>query len=296
MHPILFQIGPIQIYSFGLMISLGFTLAVLVSFLNAKRHGVDPWNIVDMALYLFLGGLIGSRLLYVFLNWSDYAGGPIWRLLATWEGGVSFYGAIGGGFLAAAWFTRRHKMSLARVADTVAPGLAIAAAVGRIGCLLNGCCYGLPSSGFFGVFTRFAPGLRHPTQLYEAGAYFLVFILLLWWQRRYTRVPGQLFLTFIWAYLIGRYGVEFLRADGYRIYPWLTLTQAASLVIAAVAIAVYIYLGRRHEKTVEAVEAVEGPTGAAPVEAAAAAADEPPAPPAPAAPAGTDTAAPGGTD
>ena len=236
------------------MLSLGFTLAVVVSFFNAKRHGVDPWTVVDMALWLFIGGLLGSRLLYVILNWGDYAGGPLWKLVATWEGGVSFYGAIGGGFLTAVWFTYRSKVSLARFADTVAPGIALAACIGRLGCFLNGCCYGLPTSGAFGVFTRYVPGLRHPTQLYESFAYLLVFIFLLWWQRRYALVPGRLFLTFVWAYLGGRYIVEFLRADGYRIYPWLTLTQAASLVIAAAAAVFYIYLGRRDRNRTEEPE------------------------------------------
>lgn len=244
MHPVLFEIGPITVYSFGLMLSLGFALAIIVAFLNAKRHGLDPWVIIDMGLYLFLAGLVGSRLLYVILNWDEFAGQPAIKLIATWEGGVAFYGAITGGFVAALVFARIHRLSLARIADTVAPGLALAAAVGRLGCFLNGCCYGIETSGFWGTFTRFAPGLRHPTQLYESTAYFLVFAFLLWWQRRHARVPGQLFLTFVGAYIIGRYAIEFFR-EGQRVYSWLTLTQAASLVILAVTVAVYIYLGRR---------------------------------------------------
>lgn len=244
MYPVLFEIGPITVYSFGLMLSLGFALAILVAFFNARRHGLDPWVIIDMGLWLFLAGLLGSRLLYVVLNWDEFAGQPAIKLIATWEGGVAFYGAISGGFLAALVFARLHKLSLARIADTVAPGLAIAAAVGRLGCFLNGCCHGIETSGFWGTLTRFAPGLRHPTQLYESAAYFGVFAFLLWWQKRHAKVPGQLFLTFVIAYIAGRYAIEFFR-EGQRLYPWLTLTQAASLVILAVAVAVYVYLGRR---------------------------------------------------
>ncbi len=259
MHPVVFEIGPITIYSYGLMLSLAFALAVLTAFLNARRHGVDPWLFVDMALLLFLAGLLGSRLLYVALNWDDYAGRPLWTILATWEGGVSFYGAILGGFLAAVWFTRRRGLRLAPIADAVAPGLALAAAVGRIGCFLNGCCYGVPTSGILGVFTRFAPGLRHPTQLYESFAYFLVFGFLLWWQKKRARAPGQLFVLFVGAYLVGRYVVEFFRDDGHRFYPWLSLTQAASLVIAAVAVAAYVWLGRRHRAETAAPRASRAP-------------------------------------
>jgi len=260
LHPILFRIGPVNIYSFGLMLSLGFALAVLVSFLNAKRHGVDRWVVVDMALWLFLAGLLGSRLVYVVMNWDDYAGGPLWRVFATWEGGVSFFGAIAGGFLAVAVFARRHRLSLARIADTVAPGLALAAAVGRIGCALNGCCYGLPTAGFWGVFTRFAPGLRHPTQLYESAAYFVTFGFLLWWQGRRERAPGQVFTMFVLCYLAGRFLVEFFR-EGQRLYPWLTVTQAAALVVAAAALAAYVHLGRRARRTREGADADRGLSG-----------------------------------
>lgn len=243
MHPVLFHLGPLTVFSFGFMLSLGFALAVLVAFLNAKAHGIDPWTIIDMALYLFLFGLLGSRLLFVLMNWSLYASDPV-RILYTWEGGVSFYGAIAGGFIVLAVFARRGRLSLGRLADTLAPGLAIAASVGRIGCALNGCCYGLPTSGGWGVFTRFAPGLRYPTQLFEASAYFLVFVFLLWWQKRHAKAPGQLFLTFVGAYIVGRFGIEYLR-EGQRLYPWLTLTQAASVVIVVAVLAVYLYLGRR---------------------------------------------------
>jgi len=250
-HPVLFEIGPINVYSFGLMLALGFSLAVLVSFLNARRHGLDPWLIVDMALYLFIAGLLGSRLLFVALNWEDYAGAPLVKLLATWEGGVSFFGAIAGGFVAVVLFSLRHRLDLWRVADTVSPGLALAAAVGRVGCFLNGCCYGLPTEGFWGTFTRFAPGLRHPTQLYESVLYFLVFGFLLWWQRRGAKAAGQLFLAFVACYLVARGAVEFFR-EGQRLYPWLSLTQAASIPIFLAAVTGYFYLGRRARRQAEA--------------------------------------------
>lgn len=244
MHPILFKVGPVNVYSFGLMLSLGFALAVVVAFFNAKRNGIDPWSIIDMALWLFLAGLVGSRLVYVAVNWDYYAGQSIWKLVATWEGGVSFFGAIGGGFLAVLLFARRHRLDLARVADAAAPGVALAAAVGRLGCALNGCCYGIPTGGAWGVFTRFAPGLRYPTQLFESATYFLVFLFLLWWQRRRERVPGQTFIVFVLSYLVGRGLIENLR-DGERIYAWLTLTQAVGIVVAIVALVVFLYLGRR---------------------------------------------------
>jgi len=255
-HPVLFQIGPVNVYSFGLMLALGFSLAVVVSFLNARRHGLEPWLVVDMALYLFIAGLLGSRLLFVVLNWDDYAGAPLVKLLATWEGGVSFFGAIAGGFIAVAVFAWRHRFNLWRVADTVSPGLALAAAVGRIGCFLNGCCYGLPTEGFWGTLTRFAPGLRHPTQLYESALYFLIFFFLLWWQSRSAKAKGQLFLTFVASYLVARYAVEFFR-EGQRIYPSLSLTQAASIPIFIVVVAGYFYLGHRARREAEARTAAE---------------------------------------
>jgi len=243
LHPVLFRLGSINVYSFGLMLSLGFGLAVLIGFFNAKRHGVDSWVMVDMAFYLFVAGLIGSRLVFVAMNWRLYAANPV-SVFYTWEGGVSFYGAILGGLVVVVLFARKRRLSVGRLADMLSPGLALAASIGRLGCALNGCCYGLPTSGFWGVFTRFAPGLRHPTQLYESSLYLLIFVFLLRWQKRHAKVPGQLFLTFVGLYLGGRFLVEYFR-DGERLYSWLTVTQAASLVIAVVTIAVYLYLGRR---------------------------------------------------
>lgn len=255
MYPVLFHIGPVNVYSFGLMLSLAFALAVLVAFFNARNHGVDRWLMIDMALWMFLAGLVGARLVFVLLNWSYYAANPV-EVFATWEGGVSFYGAILGGFLVVVAFARRRRLQLGPVADAIAPGVALAASVGRLGCALNGCCYGLPTSGLWGVFTRFAPGLRHPTQLYESTLYLLSFLFLLGWQKKHAKVPGQLFLTFVGLYLAGRFAVEFLR-EGERIYSWLTVTQAASLVIAPVVLLAYVYLDWR-AKT--AAAAAPGPS------------------------------------
>jgi len=248
LYPVLFRLGPVSVYSFGLLLALGFLLAVAVAFFNAKRHGIDKWLVLDMALFAFIAGLVGSRLLFVLLNWQLYADEPL-KVFATWEGGVSFYGAIAGGFVVVVIFARRFKIRVGRLADTVAPGLALAASVGRLGCLLNGCCYGVPTSGFWGVFTRFAPGLRHPTQLYESVAYLLVFVFLLWWQKRHARAPGQVFLAFVGAYIVARFGVEFFR-EGERVYPWLSLTQAASIVIFLATVVIYIYLGYRAQAPV----------------------------------------------
>lgn len=271
MHPILFHVGPFTVYSFGVMLGLGFAMAVLVTFYNAKNHDVDPWLIVDMAVWLYLAGLVGSRLLFVVLNWSYYAANPV-KIIATWEGGVSFYGAILGGFLVVLYFSRRRKFLFGPVADTVAPGLAIAASIGRLGCALNGCCYGIPTSGIWGVFTRYAPGLRHPSQLYESSLYMLLFFFLLRWQKRHAKVPGQLFLTFVGGYLLGRFVAEFFR-DGERIYAWLTLTQAASIVIAVVVVLAYVYLGWRARDAATAAPA-PAPAPAEAAETAAAAGDD----------------------
>lgn len=256
LHPILFHLGRLNVYSYGLMLSLAFGLAVVVTFLNSRRHGVDPWLVVDMAPLLFLAGFVGSRLVYVLLNWSDYAARPL-GVFATWEGGESFYGAILGGLVVVVAFARRRKLRLGPVVDAMAPGLALAASIGRVGCFLNGCCYGVLTSGSWGVFTRYVPGLRHPTQLYESAAYFGVFLFLLWWQRRAARVPGQLFLTFVGGYLVSRYVVEFFR-EGQRIYPWLSLTQAASLIIGLAAVVLYVYLGQR-AKAAPALAAAPAP-------------------------------------
>ena len=258
MHPIAFRIAGFEIHTWGILFALGFGLAILVAEMNAHRVGLPSWLFVESALYVALGALAGARLLYVLLDWNLYAGEP-WRVLNTREGGLSLYGGLGGGVLAVALFTHFRHISFARFLDAGAPGLILGTGITRLGCFLEGCCWGIPTDGTWGVLTRFAPGLRQPAQLYEMGLDLILFLVLWYLAPRLSRLPGQLFLVYLGGYSLLRFGVEFVR-DVPHLWGWLTVTQPAALATALVSFGWFWYRARTGRRLSHA-ETVEGDRG-----------------------------------
>ena len=245
---LLHRFGPLPIKSYGTMLVIGFIVATAWCMKDGRRLGYQPVIFLDLAVYLLVGSLIGARILYVLLDWSSYASSPR-AILAVWEGGLSFHGGVLGA-LAAGWlFTRRRGLKFLELADVVAPAIALGYAFGRIGCFLNGCCYGRPTSLPWGVRFPCATWLDgrpitvpvHPAQLYASVASLLIFVLLLW-LRRFARRDGHIFLFFIILYSVYRFAIEFIRRGvtgrPWSILPALTEAQAASIVLLVVAAAV----------------------------------------------------------
>ncbi len=241
MYPVVLHIGQISVYSYGLMLSIAIIVGTFLAMREAKRVGWEPGLVVDFIALAVLGGLVGSRLVYVALDPGLFLKEP-WRVFFLQEGGLSLHGAVLGGVLVGIWFTRKHGIAFWKLADICAPSLALGTAIARIGCFLNGCCYGLPTGGAWGVLTRYAPGLRYPTQLFES-ALSLVLFFFLWKFRERTRFPGQLFFGYLLGYSLIRFGVEFFRASQ-AFSAWLTVAQVASLGIAAAALLIMGFLAR----------------------------------------------------
>lgn len=267
MYPVLFRLpeslpilGGAEITTFGICMLLAFLTAGYVTRAELERTGHDPnkaWDFVFMAV---IGGIVGARLYYIGLNWQRLVEDPVPLVFA--RGGLVWYG----GFILATalviWEIRRSKLPLGKMADVVAPGLAIAYAVGRIGCFLVGDDWGRPTDSWVGIaFPNGRPPTRvdiierdfgiavdpalvekygqivpvHPTQLYEVGMSTLIFFLL-WRIRDHRHHPGWLFM--VWLAMAGmeRFLVEFLRAKDDRFIGMLTLAQCISLSIVAVGI------------------------------------------------------------
>ncbi len=233
MHPILFELGPLRFYSYGLLIALGFLAASALAARRAAAAGLDPGKIQGVALTALLAGLAGGRIAYVLLRWDLFRDNPV-EILRLDHGGLVFFGGLAGGLLGGVWAIRRAGMPLARTVDLLIPPLVLAHAFGRIGCLLNGCCYGKFTSLPWGI--RF-PGeelRRHPTQLYEALALLAIFFLLKRLERRAPR-PGTVLLAYGLSYALWRFFVEFLRADNPPIALGLTIFQWISVGVALVS-------------------------------------------------------------
>ncbi len=256
------RFGPVPIRSYGFMLLVGMVAGLIFMAHSGWRYGIERTMLVDVALVCLVGGILGARLLYVALDWDQFAGSPR-SIFRVWEGGLSFHGGLAGGVLAAYLLARWRRIRFSSLADAAAPAVALAYAISKLGCFLNGCCFGGHCDSFWGV--RFAPGSEaaawslglppgqpattwgeplYPAQLLDCALALVVFFVLLR-LRRVLQRPGHLFIAFVGLYGIERFVVEFWRhgASGRSFpgLPFLTWAQVASIVMtvaAAVVIAV----------------------------------------------------------
>ena len=240
MQPVLFHIGPIEVRAYGAMLVLGFAIGIWWAIREARLRGLPPERMIDAGLAALIGGLIGARILYIVLD--PYLG---WRDLPfIWRGGLSFHGGLAGGMLAVAIYGFIVGVSPALIFDTGAPSMALGYAIARIGCFLNGCCYGCPTNlpwafRFRDPTTGAWTPPSHPAQLYAAIGSLTAFGILMWLRPR-ARVHGQLFIAYMGLYGVVRFVVEIFR-KGYTSGPPIpgpfTAAQVASIGLMIFGIA-----------------------------------------------------------
>lgn len=238
MHPELFRIGPFAIRFYGLMYVVALLVGIWLLRLEAKRRGLPPERMVDLAFYAFLGGLIGGRLYYVVFNWSYYGAQP-WKILAIWEGGMAIHGGLIGGLLAGGWFARRQRLPFLTLCDMAAPAVLLGHAFGRFGNFMNGDAHGYPLHDprlpawlrhfpdWMGVVfpptsiagREFGPVPLHPVMLYEMVLNGLGFVLL-WHLRKRLPTPGRLFGLYLVYYALVRSFTSLFRADDLYLGPF----------------------------------------------------------------------------
>lgn len=246
MHPILIKIGSIEIRYYGVMIALAFIAGAIVGEKEARRKGFQHGLVYDLLSYLLVAAIIGARLYYViFADLLWFIAHPM-EILAIWKGGLSLHGGVLGGVLTGIWYCRKKGLPVWKFTDVLAPSIALGQAVGRIGCAMNGCCFGRPTTLPWGiVFTdpgSLAPsGIRlHPTQIYESLMSFGLF-LGLWYMRKKTPFDGQLFITYLIGYGVIRFFLEFFRGDSLLLFNLIPVPHAISVVIIILGIILYIY-------------------------------------------------------
>ncbi len=247
MHPILFKIGPLALRSWGLMLLIGFALGYWLAVKRAQKYSVPKEYLLDLALYLLLAGIIGGRLVYVMLNISFYIHNPL-QIVAIWNGGLSFYGSLGAGVITTIVFCRRRGISFFQMSDLITPSLALGYAFGRIGCFLNGCCYGIPTNLPWGVrFPSVSPGEpHHPVQLYAFVANMVFLLLLLWFDGKRKKTQGQTFSLYMMLYPFYRILAEILRKGetAQILFDGITQAQLASAILLLVGVYLWLRLGR----------------------------------------------------
>jgi len=281
----------IPVHTYGLLIATAFLAGTWLAQREARRQGQDPERIADLAFWVLVAALVGSRVYFMLVNWRDYFAPGTWlvstplgripRVLAVWEGGLVFYGGFIGAALAAAWYMRRHGMRFLPYADSMIPSVALGHFLGRLGCFAAGCCWGdvcrtgLPWAVRFPeeslAYQTFAgrpdpaaflaPGGHttlplHPTQLYEAFGELAIFALLVLWVRPRKRFHGQVLATWLALYAVLRTAVELFRGDVERgVYFGLGAGQWTSIAIFAAGAALWMRARRRSAQVATAAGA-----------------------------------------
>jgi phosphatidylglycerol---prolipoprotein diacylglyceryl transferase len=244
MHPILFRIGPVTIYSYGLMLSLAFLTVILLLSLRAKDMGLKVSEILDLALYLLISGVLGARILHVLVNFRFYFSNPREIIMLT-HGGLAYQGGLILAIVVCIWFLKKRGHSFFKTVDLIVPYLALGQSIGRIGCFLNGCCYGRFST-FLGVVFPDKGYPVHPTQLYYSASFLAIFVLLRKLEARKNLSAGKVFTAYLLLYGIVKFLIDFLR--DLPVYPiGLTMTQIISICLIAFSSIFYFYLSRHEE-------------------------------------------------
>jgi phosphatidylglycerol:prolipoprotein diacylglycerol transferase len=242
-RPVLIQFGDFALPSYGFMLVVSFIAAIIFVRRVAKKNNISPSIIENLAFYIMLGVVVGGRILYVIFHWPQYQH-DILGIVRIWEGGMMFFGGFIGGLIAGIMYLKHEKIAILRVGDLIAPAIGLGEFFTRIGCFLNGCCFGIPSDLPWAI--RFpdecvagnspvAAFTLHPTQLYSS-LFGLALFLFLWRRLNKIHKTGEIFAQYLMFSGIFRFGVDFVRyyEDGANF--WINQIIALATVIVGAII------------------------------------------------------------
>jgi phosphatidylglycerol:prolipoprotein diacylglycerol transferase len=253
MYPRLFELGPITVYTYGVLLAAAYLLGLKLAMVRAKARGLDANRVLDLGIYIIISALVGAKLLLFVTDFRSFTADPRELLTLARSGGV-FYGGLILAVAVALWYIRRIGLPLWTTCDVFAPGIALGHVVGRFGCLFAGCCYGRATSvpwaiTFTDLFAAANVGTPlntplHPTQLYEAGAELIILGVLLASERRGRAFAGRTFWLYMLLYAISRFVIEFYRGDERGAVGMFSTSQFISLLLAPLAVVMLVYLSR----------------------------------------------------
>jgi phosphatidylglycerol:prolipoprotein diacylglycerol transferase len=246
--------GTLTIYTYGVLLAAAYLLGLQFALVRAKARSLDPARVMDLGIYIIISALVGAKLLLLVTDFQTFKSNPAELFNLLREGGV-FYGGLIVAVSVALLYIRRVGLPLWTTCDVFAPGIALGHVIGRFGCLFAGCCFGKPTNvpwaiTFTSPFASANVGTPlnvplHPTQLYEAGAEFLILLFLLATEKRGRRFEGRTFWLYMLLYAISRFIIEFFRGDDNGHVGILTTSQFISVILAPLAVAMLVYLGRK---------------------------------------------------
>ena len=224
MHPILFEIGPLTVRSYGLLLAVSFIAGILLALRRSRARGLNQSQMINMSLLIMLAGIVGARIMYVIPHWNEFSANPL-DIISPFQSsgsigltGLTMYGGFIAAVLVSILYLRVNRLSIWKACDAFAPSIALGIGVSRVGCFMNGCCFGLPTESALGVvFPAFSAAgsfypdvALHPAQLYNAVLGFGLFGLLMWLDRK-PRYDGFLFAVLLIAEPISRFFVDLFR-------------------------------------------------------------------------------------
>jgi len=248
------------VHWYGVLVAIGFIAGLWTAGRRAPVHGLSPEKVSDAGPWMILGAIFGARSLYVTTYWKEsFSGYPWTEVFMVQRGGLVFYGGLIGASLATILYCRIRRIALWQLADVLAPSIALGYVFGRLGCLMNGCCYGrgcsLPWAISYppGTLPPTHDGAVHPTQIYDSLLNLGLYLFLAWLFRR-KKFDGQIFATYLIGYAFTRSFVEYFRGDYNEAHThagFLTPAQLVSAGILATGLILFALL-RRHRKPARA--------------------------------------------
>lgn len=257
LNPIAFNLGGLQIHWYGIIIALGALVGVVMAMREATKRGVNSDNILDLVLIGVPVALICARIYYVVFELPFYLENP-GEIIKIWHGGIAIYGGLIGGFIVLVWLCLRRKISIWLMLDIAAPSVLLGQIVGRWGNFMNQEAFGSKTTldflqslhlPHFVIEQMFINGAyRQPTFLYESmwNVVGLIIILALRHRKQFYKV-GEVFLSYLVWYPIGRFFVEGMRTDSLYIMPGVRVSQVLSVILLVVAIGLLIYRRKKYD-------------------------------------------------
>jgi phosphatidylglycerol:prolipoprotein diacylglycerol transferase len=242
MHPIILKLGPLTIYSYGLMLVLAFSIATLLVSLQGKREGLSLEFFLNLSFIILVSGVLGARILYIILNVKFYLNNPM-QIIMLNRGGLVWFGGFIAGSSSCIVYLKYKGLDVYKICDLVIPYVALGQAIGRIGCFLNGCCYGKENLRF-GLYFPIHDATLIPTQLYSSLALLVIYIILRISQAQAHR-RGVIFYLYIFLYSLWRFFIEFFRGDSRLFISNLSIFQIISVALFILSVVMLIRIYRQ---------------------------------------------------
>ncbi|MGB9677476.1 MAG: prolipoprotein diacylglyceryl transferase [Candidatus Ratteibacteria bacterium] len=230
MHPVFIKIGNFVIYWYGVLVAVGVFISIALFEKECRKEGYDEKFISQIIFWTIFSGIIGARLLHVFVNIYYYILHPL-EIIKIRNGGLAVEGAVLSSLIFIILFSKFKNFPPIKVLDTISIYVPLGQAIGRLGCFLNGCCYGKETNFLLGVKFPFLERKVHPTQLYYSFLYIILFFLLKKLSKKVKKGDGFLFSSYLMAFSLIRYFVDFLRGDLKKTLLGFYSTQLIAIII-----------------------------------------------------------------